>query len=72
MLNANKCKAMIVSCRAFDFITNFNVVHIHNIDLEYVEYIKYLGIVIDCEWTFHLHTDYVLKKISSKYHFLRR
>lgn len=68
-MSINKCKTMIISIRACEFVINLNVVRINSVDLHYVEQMKYIVVVIDCKLSFHIHAEYVLLKNSSKHHF---
>jgi hypothetical protein len=68
-LNVKKTKAMIIGRNT---ITPMDILKINNEAIEFVEEIKYLGIIIDKKLDFNSHLDYVCKKINKKYHMLRR
>lgn len=69
-LNISKTKAMIISNK-----TNIEKsLHILLGDekIDFVEEMKYLGIILDNKLNFNAHTEYLRGKIIKKYHVMRR
>lgn len=63
-INIDKTKCLIINGR----IGN-NSLKIDNETLQFVNEIKYLGVVIDDKLDFKSHVDYICKKIAKKIHF---
>jgi hypothetical protein len=69
-INTSKTKAMIISSRK-----NFAVMNhlkVNNIDIEFVQTMKYLGIIIDSSLSFCNHYESLLKKLNVKYFVFKR
>lgn len=65
-LNENKTKFMEIN-----MISNIKI-KINNEEIEKVNYIKYLGFIIDKDLRFKEHIDYICRKIGKKIGFFRR
>lgn len=76
-LNVTKTQCMIIanSKQKIERIKNNNVyckIKLDNVELEYVNSVKYLGIQIDRELNFDEHIQHMAKKISKKLGYLSR
>ena len=69
ILNTEKTKVMVLNNR---FAQSETTVSVDNIQVEYVNSIKYLGVIIDNKLIFKDHIDYLCKKISKKIGVLRK
>lgn len=73
-LNAAKTKGMVLGTKrnCQSFINQNLSVYINNIKVDYVDEIKYLGVVLDPQLNFTKHVEYLCKKIGKKVGYFRR
>lgn len=71
-LNTSKTKYMIVKSKNKTIDLRNIVLQIDGENIECVHNIKYLGIIIDDQLKFDIHTDYICKKSSAKVGLLNR
>lgn len=69
-INTDKTKAMVICNKKPSTVQN-NVT-IDDVDIEFVDEIKYLGVVIDYKLTFKNHVNYIVKKVAKKIGFFGR
>lgn len=73
-LNSAKTKCMVLGTKNNyqSFMSKNLFVYINNIKVDYVDEIKYLGIILDPQLNFTKHVDYLCKKIGKKVGYFRR
>lgn len=71
-MNAAKTKYMIIRSVRKELRRDIELKCYDGTAIERVEFIKYLGVIIDSKLRFEEHCDYMLKKIGKKISFLNR
>jgi hypothetical protein len=75
-LNTEKTKAMVItnsSVTRKKFMNNIqHPICIENVEIEFVDEFKYLGVILDPHLTFDNHVNYIAKKIGKKIYYLAR
>ena len=73
-LNTLKTQAMIISNKYNYSKIDFNTIYIemNSNKIKFVNEVKYLGIIMDCQLMFKSHLDYLSKKIAKKIYFFNR
>ena len=61
IVNTSKTKLMLFTPRLFDNLSN---VYFNNDKLEWVDSLRYLGLIIDCKLKFNIHINELSKKVS--------
>lgn len=69
-LNTVKSKTMIISTKCIN--ENIDMVQLDNNVIEYVDHMKYLGVIIDGNLKFNYFVDHVIKKLGKKIGFFSR
>jgi hypothetical protein len=68
--NINKTKAMCITLNK-NYSPECLVVKVNGMVVEFVDKIKYLGVMIDQKLRFEQHCDYICKKMLKKYHLIK-
>lgn len=70
-LNINKTKLMLITKKK-NICTDLINIHIGTEKLEFVDQVKYLGVIVDNDLNFKRNFDYVIKKYATKVNVLAR